>query len=123
MRLYSRAARTYSWVRSMRETPSSSVERATGTWAARYSGKRVEGRHDAEDDVVRGEVDLDHDVAVGHLCEQQAWGSVFVHDVHAVADALGVAEVDGLADVEAEAGGRNKAGGELSGVQRDVDLG
>ena len=56
---------------------------------------------DAEDDVVGGEVDLDHDVAVGHLFEQRL-RVVLVHDVDAVADAFGVAEVDGLADVEAE---------------------
>ena len=30
-------------------------------------GERVVGAADAEDDVVGGEVDLDHDVAVGHL--------------------------------------------------------
>ena len=64
---------------------------------------------DAEDDVVRGEVDLDHDVAVGHLFQQRL-RIVLVHDVDAVADAFGVAEVDGFADVEARPSGGTRPG-------------
>ena len=52
----------------------------------------------------------------------RALGIVLVHDVDAVADALGVAEVDGFADVKAEAVGGDQAGGEFAGVKRDVDL-
>ena len=52
----------------------------------------------------------------------RALGLVLVHDVDAVADALGVAELDGLADVEAEAVGRDEAGSEFAGVERDVHL-
>ena len=77
---------------------------------------------DAEDAGVGGEVDLDHDVLVGHLFEERV-GVVFVEHVDAVADALGVAEVDGFADVEAEAVGRDHAGGEFAGVERDADVG
>ena len=76
---------------------------------------------DAKDDVVRGEIDLDHDVTLGHLLEQ-GLRVVLVQDGHAVPDAFGVAEIDGLADVEAEAGGRDEAGRKLSRVKRDVNL-
>jgi hypothetical protein len=78
-------------------------------------------RIDAEDDIVRGEVDFYHDVPVGHLLQEPV-RSVLIHDVGTVADALGVAEIDGLADVEAETFGRDKAGREFSCVKRDVDL-
>ena len=77
---------------------------------------------DAENHVVAGEVDFDHHVLRGHFL-QQIVGAIFVHDVDAVADALGVGLFDGEANVAAEALGRNQAGGELAGVQADVDLG
>jgi hypothetical protein len=77
---------------------------------------------DAEDDVVGGEVDFDHDVFGGHLLEEGG-GGMFVEDVDAVADTLGMAEVDGFADMEAEAFGRHHAGGKLAGVKRDADVG
>ncbi len=76
---------------------------------------------DVEDDGVAGEVDFDHDVAVGHLLHELP-GAVFKHDVDAVADALGVALFDGGADVEGEALGRDHAFGELTGVEGDVHL-
>ena len=77
---------------------------------------------DSENAGVGGEVDLDHDVLVGHLFKEGVW-VVFVEDVNAVADALGVAEVDGFAYVEAEAFEWDEAGSELSGVERDADGG
>ena len=57
---------------------------------------------DVQDDVVRGQIDLDHDVLRGHLV-QQTERIVFVEHVNAMTDALRVAEVDGLANMKAEA--------------------
>ena len=93
-----------------------------GDFGGTVDGQRMILSGDAEDAVVGGEVDLDHDVALGELGEEGFWVAL-VHDVDAVADAFGVAEVDGFADVEAETGGRDKAGGQLASVERDVDVG
>jgi hypothetical protein len=84
--------------------------------------KRVLAALDAENALVRAEVDFDHHVLLRQLLEQGR-GVVFVHHVDAVADALGVSQLDRLADVEAQALGRDQAGSQLAGVQADVDLG
>ena len=83
-------------------------------------GKGVLVALDVEDAFVGAKVDFDHDVPGGELLEQGG-GVVLIHDVDAVADALGVAELDGLADVEAKAFGRDKAGSEFAGVEADGD--
>ena len=85
-------------------------------------GEGVVVAFDAEDALVGAEVDFNHDVFAGHFAEKLR-GVVLVHDIDAVAEALGVAELDGLADVEAEAFRRDEAGGEFAGVEADVDLG
>jgi len=84
--------------------------------------ERVFVADDAEDALIGTEVDLDHDVALGHFLEELL--SVgFVESVDAVADAFGVAEFDGLTDVEAQALGRDEAGRKFAGVQSDVNMG
>ena len=93
-----------------------------GDFGGAVDGQRVMAAGDAEDAVVGGEVDLDHDVAVGQLGEK-GLRVALVHDVDAMADALGVAEVDGLVDVEGKACGRDEAGSEFAGVEGDVDAG
>ena len=63
--------------------------------------ERVIVAADAEDEVVAGERDFDHDVIFRHRVHQLV-RILLVHDVHAVADAFGVAEFDGPVDVAAE---------------------
>ena len=77
---------------------------------------------DAEDEIVAGESDFDHDVIFRHRVHQLV-RIFFVHDVHAVADAFGVAEFDGPANMAAEAFVRDEAGSEFSGVHRDMNFG
>ena len=74
---------------------------------------------DVENNVVAGEVDFDHDVAVGHLLHELP-GVVLEHDVDAMTDAIGVALLDGGANVEGEAFGWDQAFGELAGMQGDM---
>jgi hypothetical protein len=76
---------------------------------------------DAEDDIIRSEVDLDHDVTVCHLL-QQSLRFVFIHDIDAVTDAFGVAEINGLTDVKTKTIGGDKARGDLTRVKGDVNL-
>ena len=75
----------------------------------------------AEDSIVAGQVDLDHDVFVRHLF-QQIVGTVLVHHVHAMADAPRMAQFDGLADMEAKAAGRHQARRKLPRMKADVYL-
>jgi len=77
---------------------------------------------DAEDEVVAGEGDFDHDVIFRHSVHQLV-GFLFVHDVDAVADALGVSELDGPVNVAAETFVGDDAGSEFAGMHGDVDLG
>ncbi len=85
-------------------------------------GEGVVGTLDAKDSFVGTEVDFDHHVLAGQLREQRR-GVVFVHYVHAVANALGMAQIDGLANVETQTLRWHKARGQLAGMQGDVDLG
>ena len=62
----------------------------------------------AQNAFVGAEVDLDHHVLRGQLLQQRR-RVVLIHDIDAVADALGVAQFNRLADVEAQALGRNEA--------------
>ncbi len=64
---------------------------------------------DAEDDIVGGKVDFDHDVFGGELLEKLV-RVILIHDVDTVADALGVAEIHCLTDVELQTMGRNHSG-------------
>ena len=77
---------------------------------------------DSKDDVVAGEIDFDHHVPGGHFF-QQLVRLIFVHHVHAVADAFGVRLFDGEANVAAEAFVRDETGRNLAGVKADVNLG
>ena len=72
----------------------------------------------AEDDVVAGEGDLDHDRPCAHVREQ-ARRVAFEGEAYAMADAPRAANLDRLADVKREVGGRNEAEPELTRVQRD----
>ena len=45
---------------------------------------------------------------------------VFIHDVNAVADALGVTKLNSLADVKAKTGRRDEAGSDFACVQGDM---
>ena len=51
-----------------------------------------------------------------------SYGTIFVHHVHAVADAFRVRLFDREADVAAEAVGRHESFGKFAGVQADVHL-
>ena len=77
---------------------------------------------DAEDYIVAGEADFQHDMFCSHLL-QESVRLILVHDVDAVADAFGVSDFHGQADVAAEAFVGNEPRRKLPGVQTDVDLG
>ena len=77
---------------------------------------------DAEDLIIRREVDFDHHVARGHFF-QQADGIFLLHHVDAVADAFGVAALDRGANVKREVFGLHQSLGDFTGVQGDVNLG
>ncbi len=85
-------------------------------------GERMIFASDAEDDVVAGEIDFDHDVLRGHFPEEFV-GAFFVHDVNTVADALGMGLFNGQTNVAAQAFVGHEAGSEFSGVQADMHLG
>src|SRR5215831_17818908 len=72
----------------------------------------------AEDQVVAGEVDLDHHRPRAHLGEQ-ALHVTFEGKRDAMADAAGAGDLDGLADVKGKVGGRNKPEPQFARVQRD----
>jgi len=72
----------------------------------------------AEDQVIAGEVDLDHHRPRAHLGEQ-ALHVAFEGERDAMADAAGAGDLDGRADVEGQVGRRNKPEPEFAGVQRD----
>ena len=76
----------------------------------------------AQDVLVRGEIDLDHDVVLRKLLEQ-AGGIVSYIYVHAVADAFGMTKFNGLPDVETQPLRRHQARRKLTGVKADVNLG
>ncbi len=77
---------------------------------------------DVQDDVVAGEVDLDHGAPGGHQLEQIV-GMVLLHHVNAVADAFGMCLFDGGANMKAQSVRRHHSGRQLAGVQCDVHLG
>ena len=113
------AARTYSCVMSMRLTPSSSVDSATGTCASAVKRKRVLVALDAQNAFVRAQVDLDHHVLLRQFL-QQPRRIVLIHHIHAVPDAFGVAQLHRLPDVEAQPLRRHQPRRQLAGVQGDV---
>src|SRR3984885_8817241 len=77
-------------------------------------------RIDTKDDIVRCEVDLDHNVTIGHLF-QESVGLILVHDVDPVADALRMAEIDCLTNMKTQTSRWDEARGNLSGVQADMN--
>ena len=77
---------------------------------------------DAENDVVAGEVDFDQHALVRHVL-QQLVRTVFVHDVHAMADAVGSGLLHRKPDMAAQAFRRHQPRRELAGMQADADLG
>ncbi len=86
---------------------------------AEIVGQRMSRGSAAEDDVVRGEIHLDHDVACGEFLEEQA-GVGLLQDVDAMPDAFRVAEIDRLTDMEAQPRRRNQAKREFTGMQADM---
>ena len=83
--------------------------------------QRMVRRHDAEDRIVRGQVDLHHHMAAGHLVQQPARVRL-LHYIHAVPNPFRVAQLDRLADVELQPVGRHQPRRKLARVQRDVNL-
>ena len=84
--------------------------------------ERMRISRDAENHVVTGQIDFDHHVLRSHFLQQIA-GTIFVHHVYAVADALGVSFVDCETNVAAEAFIRNEPRCNFSGMQRDANFG
>jgi hypothetical protein len=89
----------------------------------RHAGREIGGQRmvlaaHAEDQVIAGEVDLDHHRPRAHLGEQ-ALHVAFEGERNAMADAAGASDLDGLADVKGKVGRRNKPEPQFAGVQRD----
>src|SRR2546429_1558055 len=74
-----------------------------------------------EDQVVAGEVDLDHDGPRTHLREQ-VLRVALEGERDAMAYAARPGDLDGLTDVEREIGGRDEAGPELAPLPRPPPL-
>ena len=93
----------------MRETPSSSVESATGTPSLRQVAKGCVLAFDPKNDLIAGEIGFDQNALVGHVL-QQVVGPVLVHQVDAVTDAVGQRLFHGEPDMAAQALGRASPG-------------
>ena len=86
----------------------------------------------AENDVVAGETDFHHYIAVGHLLQELEWAT-FVHHVNAMSDAFGMTLLYRIAHMKLQVLGRDKALvtavpnperalDEFARVQRDVHM-
>src|SRR6185436_8828636 len=73
----------------------------------------------AEDQVVAGQANLNHHITPDELL-QQAVRVIFVHDVNAMANALGVAFGYRVADMKSQPFGWDHSGSEFTRVQRNV---
>src|ERR1017187_7882301 len=75
----------------------------------------------AEDDVVAGETDFHHYIAVGHLLQELEWAT-FVHHVNAMSDAFGMTLLYRIAHMKLQVLGRDKALDQFARVQRNVHM-
>src|SRR5215472_7459518 len=82
--------------------------------------KRMIFTADAENEVIAGQADFDHDVIARHFF-QQFVRIVFVHDIHAVADAFGLRFFDRKANVTAEAFVGNEPWRQFASVQSEMN--
>src|ERR1035437_5041503 len=75
----------------------------------------------AQDDIVAGQADFHHYIAVGHLL-QKLEGATFVHHVNAMSDAFGVPLLYRIAHMKLQVLGWDKTLDELARMQRDVHM-
>src|SRR5215813_7263510 len=77
---------------------------------------------DAEDHVIAGQIDLYHHVFSCHLF-QQFVRTIFVHYVHAVANALRVCLLDGQTNMTTKSAWEHQSGRKFPCVETDMDFG
>src|ERR1035441_2638359 len=75
----------------------------------------------AQDNVIAGEADFHHHIAVRHLLQKLEW-TTFVHHVNAISNAFGMTRLDRIAHMKLQVLGRDKALDQLARMRRDVHL-